>query len=488
LSTVRGPSVPGSPFRGFPRYLEVEILHDRARLVRLTIAVAGLLVSLTLGLRYAKVVMVEGWQLWAWIAAVAATTLALMPPRWPSAPRQVPWIWLGGLLVAAFLLRGLFLETIPGWLHPDEAGLALYTQIHVFARPGLTVNPFVTGSSVQPTLQSYIVALAMRLVGQTITGLRLPSVLAGTFAIAATYALIAVIDNRRMAFLAASVMTTYHYHIHWSRLALNNIWDSLWVPLVLAAFAWGWKRRWSGGAVISGLALGLSQYFYGGSKVAFFLLALLVVQLWREDRDPRRLAVHLSKLGATALCAAAPLGFFAITSPELYLARIPQVMGWTPEAIRQVTGAADGWLAYLWHQVTHTFGAFLFYPDVTGFYRPGIAFTFGVSALAFALGVLWAIRTRRWLPLAWLLVTTLLGGFIMQGAPSSSHYVVSIPAIVWLIALPLDALIQRGWWKLALSWLALILLSDLLFYFAVYVPRGAADLTVPFPTPAAPPR
>jgi len=496
LLTPSSDSAEGPPRRPFPatgglvpsfrRHMQFGFFRDIPRWIRLSIALAGLLTSGAIGLRYARDVMVEGWQLWAWVVALAATTIALMPLRWPSPPRRLPWVWLGGLLVAALLLRVSFLETIPGWLHPDEAGLALYTQLHVYPRPALTVSPFVTGSAVQPTLHSYIVFFALRLAGESITSIRLPSALAGTLAVLATYAVIATIDRRRTALIAAAVMTTYHYHIHWSRLALNNVWDSLWVPLVLAAFAWGWKRKWSGGAVLAGLGLGLSQYFYSGSKVVVFLLALLVIQLWRESRDARRMAVHLSKLAATAVCAAAPLGFFALFNPGIYLARLPLVMGWTPEAVRQVTGSVDGWWEYFWHQVSHAFGAYLFHSDVTGFYGPGIAFTFGVSAAAFALGALWAIRTRRWMPLAWVLITAFLGGFVMLGAPSSSHYVVSIPGIVWLIALPIDGLIERGWWKLALAWLAAIMISDLVFYFGILIPRGVPHLSVPFPTVSTP--
>jgi 4-amino-4-deoxy-L-arabinose transferase-like glycosyltransferase len=328
--------------------------------------------------------------------------------------------------------------------------------------------------------------LALATAGKSITALRLPGVIAGTLAILATYAAIAAVDSRRTALIAAAVMTTYHYHIHWSRLALNNIWDTLWVPLVVATFAWGWRRKWSGGAVLAGLGLGLSQYFYAGSRVAIFLIGLLILQLWRQEPDRRRLGVHLGKLTATTFCAAAPLGFFALFNPQIFFARVPQIMGWYPEAVRQVTGSVSDWWGYFWHQFAHAFGAYLFYPDVTGFYGPGTAFTFGVSAVAFGLGALWAIRTRRWLPLAWVLLTAFLGGFIMRGAPSSSHYVVSIPGIVWLVAIPLDALIARGWGRLALVALAAIMISDLIFYFGVYVPRGAPDLTAPFPIAASP--
>jgi hypothetical protein len=311
-------------------------------------------------------------------------------------------------------------------------------------------------------------------------------VVAGSLAILATYAVIALIENRRAAILAAAIMTTYHFHIHWSRLGLNNIWDTLWVPLVLAAFAWGWQRKWSGGAVLSGMALGLSQYFYAGNKISLFLLAILVYSLWRKDPDRRRLGVHLGKLATTAACVAAPLGAFALFNPQIYFSRVPAVMGWYPEAVRETTGRVNAWLEYLWHQLSHSFGAYVAYPDVTGFYRPGIPLLFGLASIIFLVGVILAVHSRRWMPLAWLFFTTVLGSFIMRGAPSSSHFVVSIPGIVWLIALPLDLLIARGRWKLAVALTVAIMVSDLVFYFGIYIPTGAADLTVPFPAPPPP--
>jgi hypothetical protein len=69
----------------------------------------------------------------------------------------------------------------------------------------------------------------------------------------------------------------------------------------------------------------------------------------------------------------------------------------------------------------------------------------------------------------------------MTGAPSSPRYVVSIPAICWLIAIPLDWLIGKGHWPLILVLLLVFVATDLLFYFGIYVPRGPRDLIHPFP-------
>jgi hypothetical protein len=82
----------------------------------------------------------------------------------------------------------------------------------------------------------------------------------------------------------------------------------------------------------------------------------------------------------------------------------------------------------------------------------------------------------------WVLLTIFLGGFMLTGAPSSSHYVVSIPAISWLVALPLMWLIETGHWRWAVALLIVIIVTDLGFYFGIYVPGGPRDLIHPFPT------
>ena len=126
-------------------------------------------------------------------------------------------------------------------------------------------------------------------------------------------------------------------------------------------------------------------------------------------------------------------------------------------------------------------GAFVAVPDVTGFYGPGVPLTLGLAALLFVAGALWSVHKRRFIPILWILLTILLGGFLLTGAPSSSRYTVSIPAICWLIAMPLNWLIEKGQRYLALGLLVVVVMTDLLFYFAVYVPSAPVDLIHSFP-------
>jgi hypothetical protein len=97
------------------------------------------------------------------------------------------------------------------------------------------------------------------------------------------------------------------------------------------------------------------------------------------------------------------------------------------------------------------------------------------------IGFGWAIVKRMWVPVVWLILATFFGGFLLGGAPSSSHYVIAIPAICWLIAIAIDLIGEHGHPRVALAILVIILLTDLIFYFGIYLSAPSPDLTLPFP-------
>ena len=451
----------------------------RAMVALVTAACTG--VSLSIAVLYANYPVVPGWQLWTWLAVLIGVMIALTPRLTTPLPRQLFWV-LAGLLAFSLGLRLWNLEFLPIGLHVDEMGVADFAMGQVFPNFYSTINPFITGPVSQPVLFHYIVAGFIKLFGPHILSIRLISALVGTLGVLATYGMVRAFSGQKTALFAALMMAAYHFSIHWSRIALNNIWDTLWVPLMLGPFLWGWRRRWSGGAALSGLAVGLSQYFYAGSKVGVILLAILVLVLWKEGRqEPTRWAVYLGKLAAVAVCAAAPMVAFALHDPGAYFSRTQSVMGWTPEAISAILGPQATLGQYFWHQLTQSFGTYLFFPDDTGFYHPGIPLVFGPAAVIFGVGFLWAIFKKQWVPVIWVLLTALLGGFLLSGPSGSSHFVVSIPAICWLIALPLNYLAENKHPRLAWALLALLIAVDIIFYFGFYAANPSGDLVNPFP-------
>jgi hypothetical protein len=147
-----------------------------------------------------------------------------------------------------------------------------------------------------------------------------------------------------------------------------------------------------------------------------------------------------------------------------------------------VMGDSTATIAYGWQQLWRSVGAFTAVPDVTGFYDPGVPLLIGLAAPLFVIGLLWAPVKKRFLPVLWVLLTVFLGGFLLADPPGSSHYVVVIPAVCWLIAMPLEWLASIKRERLAVVLLTAVIAVDLYFYFVIYAPSPHRDLIHVFPT------
>ncbi|HTP07961.1 MAG TPA: glycosyltransferase family 39 protein, partial [Anaerolineae bacterium] len=203
-----------------------------------------------------------------WILAVGAALLAAWPrheapvtfestPRWET-------IALLGILVLSFLLRIIDLRNLPYVLMGDESKFAV--QARAFNQ-GLLFQPFQTAMDGHWGLWFMVLGTFMRMFGETIEAIRLHAVIFGTLSILATYAVARLLWGRRPALIAAALLATYHFHIHFSRNAMNNIYDALFGMLIFGLFWLGWlkQRRWPW--LLGALALGMAQYFYIGGRV-----------------------------------------------------------------------------------------------------------------------------------------------------------------------------------------------------------------------------
>ena len=459
-----------------------DIFSDELNIMKLVVGISGVTLSINLGIIDYNSIPVNGWQLLTWgISVLVVTVILFISKTRPQKIRLKGWQWIIVVIPIAFVLRFYALEA--NLLHVDELGVSGFALNHVFSQPGRTINPFITGTSSMPSFFFYFPRLSYYLFGYSITALRLPSVLAGTLAVFMVYVMVKELKSRRAGLFAAVLMAGYHYHIHWSRMALNNVWDTVWVPMMLAGYAYGWRKKWSGGAVISGFALGMSQYFYPGARLGIFMLVFLIIWLYRKDTDRKSLLVFSGKLSLVALTIAAPLLIYAILKSDIFFQRMTVVFAWKEEYILQAVGTIDYW-KFFQYQLIKSLGAFTGLPDMTGFYRPDVPFLFGLSAVLFTIGFFWAIIKKQWFPVIWIVLTFIFAGMLIFGVPSSSHYVISIPAIVWLIALPLEWLSTRnkkGLLVLSIVLLIIMLLTDFFFYFFVYLYKNNSDLIFELP-------
>jgi 4-amino-4-deoxy-L-arabinose transferase-like glycosyltransferase len=408
-----------------------------------------------------------------------------------------PRIWLEAAAVAsltllALLLRVIALEKVPFTLGGDEAWHGLLARQ---ALRGEIRNPFQMSYMSMPTFFYWPLGWSLWLGGNSVFGLRLLAALAGTATVPLFYLMVRGRWGAPTALIASLFLAGYDYHLHYSRLGANNVWDPLFVILTLWAvdrgLAKGTGGEDSGGRgryfLLGGLVMGLSTYFYTGARLLLPLVAVYVafVALQQRQRLPR-LGSYLVLLALAFLVAAGPMLDFALTHPNEWNARINQVgilqSGWLARE-PGLTGKTT--VRILAEQFLHSAGAFHVFPDRTVWYgadRPLLGFLAGIFAL---LGMSWAVthwrQRRHFLLLLWFWSVIITGGMLTESPPSSQRLVIAIPAVALLVAIGLEESVglaqkilalDRKWEHGLLSLLALVLVVDsVYFYFVEYSPE-----------------
>jgi 4-amino-4-deoxy-L-arabinose transferase-like glycosyltransferase len=425
------------------------------------------------------------------------------------AVRRETWLeaaTVAALTLLALVLRVAALDNVPYALGGDEAWHGLLAR-QVLA--GQLRNPFSMGYMSMPTAYYWPLSWSLWLVGDTVTGLRLPAALAGTITVPILYLFARDLWGRRTALLSAVLMATYDYHIHFSRLGANNVWDPLFIVLTLWALDRGLggnsfdpAPRGEGSQVgerpgepsslraryflLAGLVMGLSTLFYTGARLLPLLAGIYVVFVWlRRRKQVARLGVHVTLLVLAYVTVAGPMLSYALSHPNEWNARLNQVgiiqSGWLerePELVGESTAQI------LAEQFLRAAGAFHYFPDRTAWYgaeRPLLGLVAGAFAV---LGMAWAAvhwRDRRYfLVLLWFWSVIITGGMLTESPPSSQRLVIAIPAVALLVAFGLEHSVRlvcrlldigRTRENVALGLLVAVLAtSSVYFYFVEFTP------------------
>ena len=339
-----------------------------------------------------------------WLLAVFGYILALRVPlrrpRWSdfravAHTREARVV--GAILVVAALLRFVNLETIPHSYLGDE-GVFAFSAMD--AEAGRLTDPFATGWLSHPTMIFFLEGDAMRVIGDTVAGSRALSALGGVLGVLATYAWVRYTFGRPTALVAVVLLTGYDEAIYWSRNGLQNVWDTVWLPLTLLLLAMGiqGRRLWAVGA--AGLVAGFAQYWYFGMRVVPLLgLALLVhAALFNRPRFRpfwRALALFIAGVAVAML----PLLVFYHQDPASYLARMDVVTSDT-RAQAQATGQPLPLLVA--DHLSINVLAYFRYPPTTFFYtgRPLLDPLSGAFLLVGIAACVGMWRARGFAPLA----------------------------------------------------------------------------------------
>jgi hypothetical protein len=415
----------------------------------------------------------------AWRLTAPRPTIA------PAATSSARWevAVLLALTALALGLRIVALDRIPLNFGGDEGEMGMVARAVI---SGAVRDPFATSWFSHPTLWFFLQAFSLQIFGDTVFGLRMLSALIGTAAVPALYLFARPLYGRPAAFGAATLLAVYHFHIHFSRLGVNNIVDPLAALIAFTAFLHGWRTRSPFSFALAGVTLGLAQHFYMGSRLApLVVAAALLHQLLIDRRRLWGLRWHIGLMVLGFLLGIGPLLIYFITHPHDFTARLKVVgifqTGWFDQ--RRSQGVSTLQIAL--SQARDSFGAWTFQPDRSAFYDPKIPLLDPSSSLLFLLGL--AITIVRWrrldaaMLIAWLVGVGVFGGMIMVNPPESPRYVTSTPVVCLFIALAiveLGALVhrsrtlgRRAAWGMTAA-VGLLALWNVNFYFREYTPRN----------------
>jgi 4-amino-4-deoxy-L-arabinose transferase-like glycosyltransferase len=409
---------------------------------------------------------------------------------------------LVGLVIVAFLLRGVAVGRVPASLGGDE-GTQLAAALDLVARP--LGNPFATGWYSVPTLSFVIYGVAMRLFGATVAGGRMVSVVIGTATVLTTFWFARATAGRLVGWIAAVMLAFSAYHIHFSRLASNQIADpligTLVLLLVVRAMAGGpnqsgpgsaWTRwvhrhgviteRADGLWGLAGVVAGLGWYLYFGARWVTAIAILVVVWRCLSDRTLwQRHRRGFALFFAGWLVVALPLLGWYAAHPSAFTERYNAVglfaSGWMDRE-RLLTGRPTGSL--LLQQIWRSITAFHLTRDPTFWYRPNRPLVDFVTGALMLVGIIEAFVRVRWpsrvVTHLWFWPTIAMAWVMTENPPSSQRGLLLMPPVVIYAAWGAERLAttlaasRRCKAIVVALLLAPIAAMNVAFYFGVYSP------------------
>ncbi|MEQ8672459.1 MAG: glycosyltransferase family 39 protein [Aggregatilineales bacterium] len=299
------------------------------------------------------------------------------------------------------------------------------------------INWIASFSWLYPFLQKFSVDIF----GANLTGLRMVSVVFGTLTIPAVYLLGRWLFDRPTALIAALLLAIFPPHIHFSRLALNNIADPFFGTLALAFLARGLNRRDRASFVIAGVCLGMTQYFYEGGKLIFPPIVAMWM-LWILVRQPHNRRENLRAFGvliAVAFLVILPLMMMLGAWQSAYIPR-SESQALSGNSWKNALATHDVaiilntyWTDKLQPAIEHIIST----PDTSEFYYGGnTALILPMLLPAFFVGVVYVVWRRRveTLILPAVIILAVFGNSLIENPGWTPRYVVAFPALCLLIA------------------------------------------------------
>jgi 4-amino-4-deoxy-L-arabinose transferase-like glycosyltransferase len=430
---------------------------------------------------------VAGW-LWAAATVLVIAAAFATPRRNDESGATPPWtrweiVVIAAIALGALLLRVWNLREVPFNIYPDEVMTGLVAERAYLNGPNYSPLFSTLWSDIElPALWFAIVAAMLKLGGIGLAVVRLPAALFGAATVLPFYSFVRCAWGRTAAISGASIMAFSAANVHYSRMALNNITTPFFWTLCFFFLIRGLRSREPTHWVLAGLAAGLSEHFYYGTRLLPFILLAFITYLfvvhWREARYYLQ---HIGWLVLGYLIGFGPLLSYFLTHPHLYYGRGAGLMTWN----RIPTSLQD--LQQMWNTLWPIMSENLLGISAQSaqdimYYAPLL-----LPAEAALLVLGGALLLWRWRnPAAFLVLLSGIGVLFVGGTlvlyPNSSppmlaHWTPVFPAFYAAIAIPIGAwtasarlLPQKRWIRIGVVAAGLLALgyANIRFYFFNY--------------------
>jgi 4-amino-4-deoxy-L-arabinose transferase-like glycosyltransferase len=389
------------------------------------------------------------------LLTVAAGVRSLVNSRTSNPDENVLPVWtrwevavVALIALLALVLRVWNLRDLPLNIYPDE--IMTGTVAERAYLNGATAPPLFStlwGDIELPALWFAIVAATLKLGGITLAAVRLPAALFGAATVVPFYALLRSVWGRVAAITGASIMAFSAVDVHYSRMALNNITTPFFWTVCFFFLIRGLRTRMPLDWTLAGIAGGVSEHFYYGTRLLpFILIAFAVYLLIVRWRDARRYAAQFGWLTLGYFVGFGPLLTYFATHHGLYYGRGASLMTWN-HVPTSWPDFEQMWRT-LWPIVrenllgisTHSAQDIMYYAPLL--LKP--------EAALLVLGV--ALLVWRWRqPAAFLMLLSGFGVLFVGGTlvlypnslpPVPAHWTPAFPAFYTAIALPIAAWIR----------------------------------------------
>lgn len=310
------------------------------------------------------------------------------------------------LFIVAFALRGIGLNERPAIIQVDEAINGLWSRsindILLFN------NPFVYGYYGYSSATHFVYALAMKIFGNTYEGLRMPSAVIGAATVSAVYWTSRVLFSRRIGLMSSGFAIANHGLIHFSRVGVHFIFDSLSTTMSIGLLYIGLKEKSRFFSALAGLTLGIGLYFYAPIRTVALAMtccyALVVGLRLIKTRSFFRAGISGFVFFVIGLLVMIfPFVITMLSNPSIMLnSTVAQASAFS-RLMAEAKGDTLIFLRLVSERVLNALLGIVLLP-VEGWYQPMRPIMLGIGAFSSILGFIAIFLTRKWLQMVLLVL------------------------------------------------------------------------------------